>query len=148
MAVHWRAPFFVVLCNRVMTAGRQALDAGAPARHVGSMLVYKVLRAPEWAMLREAGEIAGAPIDLADGFVHLSTGGQLAETLALHFTGEEGLELLALETEALGDALKWEPSRGGQDFPHLYEPLRAAQVVWHETLALSDGVHVLPEGVR
>jgi uncharacterized protein (DUF952 family) len=110
------------------------------------MLIYKVLRAPEWAELQATGESAGAPIDVADGYVHFSTAGQLAETLSKHFAGEEGLELLAFEADAL-KALKWEPSRGGQDFPHLYAPLRLADMQWHAALTLGPDGHELPEGV-
>lgn len=95
------------------------------------MQVYKILRRDEWLALREAGETRGAPVDLADGYVHLSTGGQLAGTLAKHFAGEGGLTILAFEEAALGPALRWEPSRGGGLFPHLHGPLRLADVAWH-----------------
>lgn len=111
------------------------------------MLIYKVLRAAEWADLSASGESAGAPVDLADGFVHFSTAHQLADTLALHFARESGLVLLALESGTLGDALKWEPSRRGEDFPHLYAKLRLDDVLWHAPLLLHDGGHVLPEAV-
>jgi uncharacterized protein (DUF952 family)/uncharacterized protein (DUF1330 family) len=108
------------------------------------MQVYKILRAAEWDALRDAGETAGAPVDVADGFVHLSTAGQLAETAAKHFAAEEGLTLLALEEAALGPALRWEPSRGGALFPHLHAPLRLADVAWHTPLPVGPGGHVLP----
>ena len=78
------------------------------------MLIYKVFRAAEWAELEAAGETAGAPVDRADGFVHFSTAGQLAGTLARHFAGESGLVLAAVEAGAAGEALRWEPSRGGR----------------------------------
>ncbi|MEC7963595.1 MAG: DUF952 domain-containing protein, partial [Pseudomonadota bacterium] len=77
------------------------------------MLIYKIFRAPEWQVLVDHGETTGAPIDVTDGFVHFSTAAQAAETAAKHFTAEEGLILVALEADALGDALKWEVSRGG-----------------------------------
>lgn len=110
------------------------------------MLVYKILTGPEWAALERDGETAGAPVDLADGFVHLSTAGQAPETAARHFAGREGLWLLALEAGALGEALRWEPSRGGALFPHLYGPLRRADVLWAEPLPLGpDGLHRFPE---
>lgn len=108
------------------------------------MRIYKILRPAEWADLERAGATAGAPIDVADGYVHFSTAAQVAETLARHFAGAPGLVLAALEADALGPALVWEPSRGGQLFPHLYAPLRRADVLWHVELALADGVHVLP----
>ncbi|HET9068457.1 MAG TPA: DUF952 domain-containing protein [Amaricoccus sp.] len=98
------------------------------------MLIYKVFRAGEWAELEAAGETAGAPVDRADGFVHFSTAGQLAETLARHFAGEAGLVLVAVEAEAAGPALRWEPSRGGALFPHLHRRLGMADVLWARPL--------------
>lgn len=112
------------------------------------MLIYKILTGPQWAALERDGETAGAPVDLADGFVHFSTARQVAETAARHFAGQDGLMLLAVEADGLGDALKWEPSRGGALFPHLHGALRRADVVWAKPLPLGpDGAHVLPEGV-
>jgi uncharacterized protein (DUF952 family) len=111
------------------------------------MEIYKIFRAGEWSALTEAGETAGAPIDLADGFIHFSTADQVAETAAKHFAGETGLVLAAVEAEGLGDALCWEPSRGGALFPHLYRPLSVSDVAWHAELPLRDGAHVLPERV-
>ncbi|MGI3186962.1 DUF952 domain-containing protein [Nioella aestuarii] len=109
------------------------------------MLIYKILRAPEWADLQAKGQIAGAPVDIADGFVHFSTADQAMETAAKHFAGVEGLLLLALEAEALGAALKWEVSRGGALFPHLYAPLRLEDVLWSKPLPMVDGQHVFPD---
>ncbi|WP_375689861.1 DUF952 domain-containing protein [Pseudooceanicola sp. LIPI14-2-Ac024] len=109
------------------------------------MLIYKIFRAPEWAEMQAAGHTAGAPIDVADGYVHFSTAVQAAETAAKHFSGETGLVLLALDPDTLGDALKWEPSRGGALFPHLYRTLRMEDVLWSVPLPLKDGVHVFPE---
>ena len=111
------------------------------------MLIFKIFRPGEWAELRENGQTAGAPVDLADGFVHFSTADQAVETAARHFAGEDGLVLLALEAEALGPALKWEVSRGGALFPHLFAPLRLADVLWTRPLPLLDGVHQFPEEV-
>lgn len=99
------------------------------------MLVYKVLRGPEWAELEAAGASPGAPVDRADGFIHFSTAKQLPGTLAKHFAGESGLMLLAVEA---GDEFVWEPSRGGALFPHLYRPLRLADAVWSRPLAEVD----------
>ncbi|MEO0914005.1 MAG: DUF952 domain-containing protein [Pseudomonadota bacterium] len=104
------------------------------------MLIYKIFRAAEWAAFEARGESAGAPIDLADGYIHLSTAEQVEETAAKHFTGEDGLMLLALESEAL-DPLKWEPSRGGALFPHLYRVLLKADVAWAKPLPLVAGTH-------
>ena len=83
---------------------------------------YKVLTAEQMAEL-ETGSFAGAPVDLADGYIHLSTAEQLSETIAKHFAGQSGLWLAAVDLEALGEAVQWEPSRGGQLFPHIYGPL-------------------------
>jgi len=110
------------------------------------MQIYKILRAAEWAELDRGGETAGAPVDIADGYIHFSTADQVAETAAKHFAGVEGLVLAAFDAEALAP-LRWEPSRGGALFPHLYGPLRRADVLWHAPLPLRDGAHVLPEGL-
>jgi uncharacterized protein (DUF952 family) len=105
------------------------------------MLVFKVLRADEWAAFDAAGRTDGAPVDVADGFVHLSTGGQLPETLRRHFGGETCLWLVACEADALGAALRWEPSRGGALFPHLHRPLERGDVLWARLLEDgSDGL--------
>ncbi|MGR3484888.1 MAG: DUF952 domain-containing protein [Paracoccaceae bacterium] len=111
------------------------------------MMIYKVFRAPEWAALEAEGSTRGAPVDLADGFVHLSTAEQLAETLARHFGGVEGLVLAAVSADGLAN-LRWEVSRGGAQFPHLYAPLKRTDVVWTAPLPLRDGVHVLPGAVE
>jgi len=112
------------------------------------MLIYKILRGPEWDALRDEGETQGAPVDLADGFVHFSTAAQAAETAAKHFAGEDGLMLLAVEADRLGDALKWEVSRGGALFPHLYRALRLEDVTWARPLPLENGAHRFPEGLE
>ncbi len=111
------------------------------------MLIYKIFRSDEWDALRTEGATRGAPVDLADGFVHFSTAEQAAETAARHFAGAEGLVLLALDADDLGDALKWEVSRGGALFPHLYRELRLSDVLWNAPLPLVDGVHRFPEGM-
>lgn len=109
------------------------------------MLIYKIFRADEWAALQAKGETLGAPIDLADGFVHFSTAEQATETAAKHFAGVEGLLLLAVQGDDLGDALKWEVSRGDALFPHLYSTLRVEDVIWAKPLPLIDGVHQFPD---
>lgn len=109
------------------------------------MHIYKIFRAPEWASFEAAGRTRGAPVDLADGFIHFSTAAQLAETAAKHFAGAAGLMLVAVRADTLGTALKWEPSRGGALFPHLYRALDATDVDWVRPLPLGqDGLHVLP----
>lgn len=115
------------------------------------MMIYKIFRDAEWRDLEARGETDGAPVDLADGFVHFSTAAQVRETAAKHFAGEAELWVLGVDASALGDALRWEPSRGGEDFPHLYRPLRLADVAWAKPLPLDDaagGAHVFPDEVR
>ena len=112
------------------------------------MLIYKIFRASEWEAFAAQGSTLGAPIDLADGFIHFSTAAQVAETAARHFAGEAGLVLCAVETARFGPELKWEPSRGGALFPHLYREIDATDLIWTEPLPLGPQGHVLPEAVR
>ncbi|MDB6452353.1 DUF952 domain-containing protein [Falsirhodobacter sp. 20TX0035] len=111
------------------------------------MLIYKIFRRPEWDAFRASGKTAGAPVDLADGYIHISTREQVAETAAKHFGAEADLVLVALDDAALGPALHWEPSRGGQLFPHLYRDLTLDDVVWDKSLPLGASGHIFPEGV-
>jgi uncharacterized protein (DUF952 family) len=92
-------------------------------------LIYKILPEQEWAAAQAAGRFEGSGIDLQDGYIHFSTAEQWPETLRLHFAGRTGLVLVAVEAEALGAALKWEASRGGSLFPHLYGALPTALAV-------------------
>ena len=108
------------------------------------MAVYKIFRASEWEAFQAAGRTAGAPIDLQDGFVHLSTAAQVEETAARHFAGAPDLVLLAVDEATLVPELKWEPSRGGALFPHLFRELRAEDVLWSAPLPLEDGRHRFP----
>lgn len=112
------------------------------------MLIFKIFRADEWAALRIAGETAGAPVDIADGYVHFSTADQAPGTAAKHFAGEDDLMLLGVDTDRLGADLKWEVSRGDQLFPHLYRALRLDDVVWAQPLPLVNGVHQFPAGLH
>jgi uncharacterized protein (DUF952 family) len=113
------------------------------------MTVLKIFTAEQWASLERDGETAGAPVDLADGFIHFSTPAQAPETAAKHFAGQSGLVLAAVDAGALGEALRWEPSRGGALFPHLYRPLRRDEVLWSAPLPLGpDGAHVFPPQAR
>lgn len=111
------------------------------------MLIYKILRRPEWDSLCAAGQTRGAPVDLADGYIHFSTAGQVVETAARHFAGQSDLVLVAVEADRLGDDLRWEPSRGGALFPHLYRDLHLSDVVWDKSLPLGAAGHIFPEGV-
>jgi uncharacterized protein (DUF952 family) len=90
--------------------------------------VYKILPRAEWIAAQDQGRFDGSGIDLKDGYIHLSTAAQAAETARLHFAGLDGLVLLKIAAEDLGASLRWEPSRGGQLFPHLYGPLDPRQV--------------------
>jgi uncharacterized protein (DUF952 family) len=110
------------------------------------MVIYKICRVPEWHEAKREHVFHGAPVDLADGFIHFSTAAQLAETAAKHFAGEAELVLVAVDSQRLGAALKWEPSRGGALFPHLYGSLPLAAVAWTAPVPLdARGCHVLPE---
>ena len=104
------------------------------------MLIYKIFRPSEWASLQATGHSAGAPIDLADGYIHFSTAAQLEMTLAKHFRDEGNLVLLACETEAM-NGLRWEPARGGDLFPHLYRELRLSDVIWTRDIARGADGH-------
>jgi Uncharacterized protein conserved in bacteria len=108
------------------------------------MLIYKIFREPEWRHLQAEGETEGAPVDLADGYIHFSTAEQAPETAARHFAGATDLWLIAVEAEGL-EALTWEPSRGGALFPHLYRRLTLADVVWALPLPLGPAGHDFPE---
>jgi uncharacterized protein (DUF952 family) len=111
-------------------------------------LVFKIAEAGAFAEAQDEGVFAGAPIDLKDGFIHFSTAGQVAETLKLHFKGRHDLVLAAVRTADLGDALRWEPSRGGALFPHLYGNLLMAAVDWVEGVEVDDdGNCTLPDRI-
>ncbi len=115
--------------------------------HDAAMLILKIFRRPEWDAFRAAGETLGAPIDLADGYIHFSTAAQVAETAASHFATESDLVLVAFDPDRLGPALRWEPSRGGALFPHLYRSLVLQDVVWDKSLPLGATGHIFPEGL-
>lgn len=108
--------------------------------------VYKITPAPAWAEAVAAGVFRGAPVDLADGYIHFSTAATVKETAARHFAGQHGLTLVAFDDAALGPALRYEVSRGGALFPHLYAPLDPALALWSAPLPLGrDGLHVFPD---
>ncbi len=113
------------------------------SRHM--TVIYKICPQSVWDEARPAGAFAGAGIDLVDGYIHFSTAEQAPETARLHFAGQSGLVLVAVDAALLGEALKWEPSRGGDLFPHLYGPLPLAAVTAVIPLPLGeDGVPQLP----
>lgn len=110
--------------------------------------VYKIVAADLWRAAEDSGVFAGAGIDLKDGFIHLSTGAQARRTAQLYFGGQNNLVLVAADGARLGDALKYEPSRDGDLFPHLYGPLPSTSVLWVRQLPLgADGNHIFPDDV-
>jgi uncharacterized protein (DUF952 family) len=113
---------------------------------VPDSVAYKVLTAAEMLTLEQEGSFAGAPIDLADGYIHLSTAAQLTETVDKHFAGQTDLHVAAVDLDELGEAIRWEASRGGQLFPHLYgEPLSLEDVIAYGPLERhADGSVALP----
>jgi uncharacterized protein (DUF952 family) len=109
-------------------------------------LIYKICDRTSWQAAEHDGLYRGSAVDTRDGFIHFSTAAQLAETTARHFAGQTDLMLVAADGDALGDALKWEPSRGGELFPHLYAALPSAAVRWARPLPDEvDGRRPLPE---
>ena len=107
--------------------------------------IYKICAAAAWRAAERLGEFAGAPVDLADGYIHFSAADQVAETAAKHFVGQRDLVLVAVDADALGPTVQWEPSRGGALFPHLYGKLPLSAVRWSKPLTLGrDGRHIFP----
>ncbi|MEL0121601.1 MAG: DUF952 domain-containing protein [Paracoccaceae bacterium] len=111
------------------------------------MHIFKILLPQEWQELKTTVQTSGAPIDVKDGYVHFSTAAQLRDTAAKHFPAQKEIVVLACETDLMESELKWETSRGGDLFPHLYGPLDIRCVVWHETVDLKDGVHQFPSRI-
>ncbi|GAB4066191.1 DUF952 domain-containing protein [Ancylobacter sonchi] len=109
--------------------------------------IYKISPRGAWVQAEAAGRFDGAPVDLADGFIHFSTAAQARETAAKHFAGQADLVLAAIRVDALDPAaLRWEPSRGGDLFPHLYAPLPMSAVAFVRDLPLGpDGIHQFGE---
>jgi uncharacterized protein (DUF952 family) len=108
--------------------------------------IYKIVTRDQWAQAESIGRFGGAPVDHGDGYIHFSTAGQMRETAARHFAGQRDLLLVEVDAAMLGDALKWEASRGGALFPHLYAPLEFSAVMRVCELPLGpDGLHVFPK---
>lgn len=111
-----------------------------------SSLIYKIVPRALWQEAERTGSFTGAPVDHADGYIHFSTADQVRETAARHFAGQEDLLLVAVDGAALGEALRWEPSRGGAMFPHLYAQLPVSVALWVRPLPLgAGGRHQFPE---
>jgi uncharacterized protein (DUF952 family) len=109
-------------------------------------IIYKICDQESWRAAVAAGQYRGSAVDQRDGFIHFSTAEQLAETAAKHFAGQTDLILVAVDGDALGAHLKWEPSRGGALFPHLYAALPLTAVRWSRPLPdETEGRRVMPE---
>ncbi len=110
--------------------------------------IYKICDETAWTEAQASGIYAGSADDARDGFIHFSTGNQVAQTAARHFAGKKNLVLVAVDPSSLGAALRWEPSRGGALFPHLYGALDVGAVLSVLPLPLGgDGVHRFPEAI-
>ena len=109
-------------------------------------IIYKICPTFLWREAERAGSFQGAPIDIQDEYLHFSTAEQVRETAARHFAGQDNLLLIAVDADSLGKALRYEPSRGGDLFPHLYAPLNHSAVLWVKQLPLgTDGTHIFPD---
>ena len=114
---------------------------------MAELFAYKILTRDQWEQFRADGVFDGAPVDLADGYIHLSAKAETADTVAKHFAGQDDLILAMVDLAALGGKVKWEPSRGGELFPHLYGPLPMSAVETTAVLRIGgDGKHSLPAG--
>lgn len=110
--------------------------------------IYKIASAEAFSAANATGTFTGMPIDLADGYIHFSTAAQLAETLTLHFRGQPDLMLFAVRSFDVGKDLRWEPSRGGKLFPHVYGTFPMSIVAWSAPISVAvDGSCQLPEAV-
>jgi uncharacterized protein (DUF952 family) len=128
--------------------GRDYCDVRWPRPYRGnvSTTIYKICESALWREAERAGTLRGAPVDLRDGFIHFSTADQVRETAAKHFAEAADLMLVAVDAAAVENALKWEVSRGGDLFPHLYGALPLSAVMWARPLPVgSDRRHVFPE---
>lgn len=109
-------------------------------------IIYKICPENLWRQAEKAGFFAGAPVDIRDGYLHFSTKQQVRETAEKHFAGQGDLLLIAIDGDALGESLRFEPSRGGDLFPHLYAHLPLSAVLWAKPLPLgNDGRHMFPD---
>jgi uncharacterized protein (DUF952 family) len=112
-----------------------------------TMRIFKILSAADWQSAVKSGVYRGSPIDLADGFIHFSTAAQVQGTAAKHFAGQSGLMLIAFDADALAEHLTFEPSRGGQLFPHLYGTLNPALALAAVALPWDGTQHIFPKDV-
>ena len=137
-----------VNCTCTLAGGIEFRDTESRGRIRGAVAttIYKICEDVLWDEAEHAGVFRGAPVDARDGFIHFSSATQVRETAAKYFAGADNLMLIAVDADALGDALKWELSRDGDLFPHLYGELPLVAVLWARPLPLGiDRRHVFPE---
>jgi len=137
--------------SSVLTMQRKPLADGRydRVREMSRELIFKIVPRKCWNAAVAKGVFKGAPVDLEDGFIHFSTAQQVGETARRHFWNQAGLVVVAFDPKSLGDRLKWEPSRGGELFPHLYDRLDPALALWVEPMPLdSEGMPIMPEGAK
>ena len=133
------------LARRILILGRRMTDAFGRGTPAVMTTIYKICTAAEWSEAERSGAYRGSAVDLKDGFIHFSTAEQAAETAAKWFAGQHDLVLVAVAADELGDKLKWEPSRGGALFPHLYGELPVKTALRVDPLPLDDnGRHAFP----
>ena len=121
------------------------LDLFVKVRHLASMLIFKLFRKDEWLKFKASGKTDGAPIDISDGFIHFSKASQVKETAAKHFKGEKDLVLVSCDADNLEPDLKWEISRGGELFPHLYRKLALKDIKARYDIPKVNGLHKFPD---
>ncbi len=109
--------------------------------------IFKILSAEQWLLAQKSGRFEGSEVDLRDGYIHFSTAEQAQETALRYFSGQNGLVIVGFDAASLGDGLKWEPSRHGQLFPHLYGVLDPGQAIFEAALPWDGVRHVFPEGL-
>jgi uncharacterized protein (DUF952 family) len=124
---------------------RQKLPSGGTGDEMA--LIFKIVDGGEWEKARKPGQFTGAAIDLADGYIHLSGADQVKETAQKYFANQKNLVLVAYEANHFGPELKWEISRGGALFPHVYATLDPAKAEWVKPLPWNGAAHDFPEGL-
>ena len=112
------------------------------------MLIYKVFLPEQWKDFTNYERTKGAPVDISDGYIHFSTATQVKETITKHFSGYKDVVLAACKADTFSTDLKWELSRGGQDFPHLYRELLMTDIEWHCHIKQKNGEYPLPENIN
>tara|TARA_Y100001968_G_C19166460_1_gene623473 strand:+ start:316 stop:663 length:348 start_codon:yes stop_codon:yes gene_type:complete len=112
------------------------------------MLIYKIFLPDQWKDFTNDGRTKGARVDISDGYIHFSTATQVKETITKHFSGYKDVVLAACKADTFSTDLKWELSRGGQDFPHLYRELLMTDIEWHSHIKQKNGEYPLPENIN